>query len=398
MRFLFYSHDSYGLGHLRRSVTIASQLIDRLPQASVLIATGSPVATSFKLPGGVDILKLPSVSKDRAGRYVSREWPMELRDLLKFRSKLLESTVEGFRPRVLLVDHKPIGLMGELSLALSKARNIGTRCLLGLRDIVDHPDAMESEFGSDEVRHSLSENYSQIMVYGDRRVFDASREYSQLAAVRKRLRFTGYVVRPAARPPFRPLALLRPHVVVTVGGGEDGPRRVNRYMDALELGDPAWNSTIILGPLFSNEKGREVKKRARTMRSVEIHRTHNDLPALLRDASAVVSMAGYNTVTEILQARIPSVLLPRVTPRLEQAVRAQRLAALGLAQSAAGAEPKELFESITRAIQQRRILAELPAMNGAQKAAAMLLQSAVTGRSGSYVDHPPMGPHAGAAS
>jgi predicted glycosyltransferase len=388
MRFLLYSHDSYGLGHLRRSVTIAGRLLEQCPGASVLIATGSPVATSFRLPRGVDILKLPSVTKDRGGSYISREWSMGLEDLLEFRARLLVSAIEGFKPHVLLVDHKPTGLLGELETALKTARSLGARCVLGLRDIVDHPDAMESEWGSADVRAAIENGYDQIMVYGDREIFDASVEYPQLAAVKDRLIFTGYVVRPRVRPPIRPLALLQPHVVVTVGGGEDGADRVSAYLDAAELDEPFWSTTIVLGPLFGSDSGKEVKRRAATVRGVTVHRSHDDLPSLFRDASTVVSMAGYNSCAEILQARIPSVLLPRVTPRREQLLRATRLSARGLVRNADGAKPDELLKEIHAALEDRRITRPLPSMLGAQKAAAVLLRGAiVTG--GSALDVQP---------
>ena len=40
-RILFYSHDSYGLGHLRRTLTLATAMRAAIPDASILIATGS---------------------------------------------------------------------------------------------------------------------------------------------------------------------------------------------------------------------------------------------------------------------------------------------------------------------------------------------------------------------
>ena len=37
-------------------------------------------------------------------------------------------------------------------------------------------------------------------------------------------------------------------------------------------------------------------------------------------------MGGYNTIAEILAARVPALIVPREHPRLEQTIRAQRLA------------------------------------------------------------------------
>ncbi len=69
---MFYCHDTYGLGHLRRTLTLAQGLRNRSPAMSQLIVTGSPVAQSFPYPEGADYIKLPSVVKVGAGRYEPR--------------------------------------------------------------------------------------------------------------------------------------------------------------------------------------------------------------------------------------------------------------------------------------------------------------------------------------
>jgi len=47
-RVLIYSHDTFGLGHLRRSRAIANALVRSHPDASVVIISGSPVIGSFE--------------------------------------------------------------------------------------------------------------------------------------------------------------------------------------------------------------------------------------------------------------------------------------------------------------------------------------------------------------
>jgi len=46
-RLLIYSHDSFGLGHLRRCRAIAHHLVERYRQLSILILSGSPIIGSF---------------------------------------------------------------------------------------------------------------------------------------------------------------------------------------------------------------------------------------------------------------------------------------------------------------------------------------------------------------
>ena len=51
---------------------------------------------------------------------------------------------------------------------------------------------------------------------------------------------------------------------------------------------------------------------------------------LVRRADHVVAMGGYNTICEVLSFHKPALIVPRVTPRSEQLIRAERLQALGL--------------------------------------------------------------------
>src|SRR5207245_706272 len=60
---LLYSHDTYGLGHLRRNTTIAHGLRQRAPQLHITLLTGSPVADQWPLPEGVSLVHLPPVVK-----------------------------------------------------------------------------------------------------------------------------------------------------------------------------------------------------------------------------------------------------------------------------------------------------------------------------------------------
>ncbi|MDQ3349465.1 MAG: hypothetical protein M3545_16050 [Acidobacteriota bacterium] len=53
-------------------------------------------------------------------------------------------------------------------------------------------------------------------------------------------------------------------------------------------------------------------------------------PLLLNRADRVIAMGGYNTVCELLAFAKPALVVPRVTPRREQWIRAERLRQLGL--------------------------------------------------------------------
>ena len=98
-RFLLYSHDTYGLGHLRRSTLLADAIVQADPRHEVLIVTGSPQAQAFSLPDRVDSLKLPSATKDGAGAYQPRKLGGSIRQLVELRSAVLMAAIDQLRPR-----------------------------------------------------------------------------------------------------------------------------------------------------------------------------------------------------------------------------------------------------------------------------------------------------------
>ncbi|HED64668.1 MAG TPA: hypothetical protein ENJ09_03830 [Planctomycetes bacterium] len=385
-RILIYGHDSFGLGHLRRNLTLAEALVHSMPGASVLLVTGSPCATMFPLPERVEIVKLPSVTKNEAGGYTPRSLPGPLADVLHLRRRILFESYRVFQPDVVLVDHKVVGLHGEALDVLEDARRRGVRTILGIRDIIDTPSAVEVEWGTPECRWGLSEGYDRVCVYGDPAVFDSRREYPIPEELGERLEFVGYVVREFKRRSLSPIPATKPQVLVSMGGGEDGAERIGLFLDALELsrestgGEAAFAATIVSGPLLDAATHRTLKRRARVLGDVDFHRVHNDLPRLLVESNAVVSMAGYNTCAEILKSRRPAVLLPRVFPRKEQWLRADRFERAGIAENAAAYGPEELVDAIERALDPARPLGAAPDLRGAQNMVAVVAELLEHGR------------------
>ena len=65
-RILIYSHDTMGLGHLRRCRTIAHSLVEKFKHVSVLILSGSPIIGSFDFRARVDFVRDPG--RDQAAQ------------------------------------------------------------------------------------------------------------------------------------------------------------------------------------------------------------------------------------------------------------------------------------------------------------------------------------------
>jgi len=174
-RLLTYSHDGFGLGHLRRSLRLASGVVAREDGFSALVATGSGVSHYMRFPPSVDYLKLPSIAKVANERYRARSLGMEEQDIIGLRAEILAGALRGFRPDVLLVDRYPLGIHDELrpGLELLRSEHPSTRIVLGLRDILDDGDTIRSEWRRHRYTDAIEHLYDQVLIYGDRGVYDS---------------------------------------------------------------------------------------------------------------------------------------------------------------------------------------------------------------------------------
>ena len=171
-RVLVYSHDSFGLGHLRRCRAIAHALVERFKGVSVLILSGSPIIGSFDFRSRVDFVRIPGVIKLRDGEYQSLGLHIELDKTMAMRRSIIRQTAEIFEPDLFLVDKEPLGLRGEVVPTLQMLKAQGTRCVLGLRDIMDEPKLLVEEWKRKRVLPALEQLYDEIWVYGLPEIFD----------------------------------------------------------------------------------------------------------------------------------------------------------------------------------------------------------------------------------
>ncbi|MGC8477309.1 MAG: glycosyltransferase family protein [Acetobacteraceae bacterium] len=334
-----YSHDTFGLGHLRRNLAIASALLEGPAPFQVSLLTGSPVIDSWRLPRGLTVQPLPPVVKTGAETYAARD-PGACFPLVKgYREALILKLVLRHRPDILLVDHAPAGMNGELlaTLALIRRELPATRAVLGLRDILDAPEAVAEIWRAQDIHSLLDHAYDDILVYGARRMFDVAEAYGLSAKAAAKLRYTGYVVgspaggtRAVCWNPAR--AGGRPVVLVTAGGGGDGFALMEAYLAALrQLPTNSVHSVILTGPLMAPEQATALRAAAARRPDIELVERTTDLLPSLAAADAVVAMAGYNTSVELIACRARALLVPRAAPRAEQRMRAELLAGLGLA-------------------------------------------------------------------
>ncbi len=365
VRVVLLSHDGQGLGHVRRNCRIAEALAQREPQARITVVTGVTSRHTWLDGGGGAparhaVVRVPSMVKDATGRY--RHPSGSTAQAHRRRSELAAGVIAQERPHLVLVDRHPLGIADEWAAGLAVARRLGSAVVLGLRDVLDEPDAVRAELAgaSWQAARGLLDD---VVVYGQRQLCDHRREY----ALPARPRYLGVVTGEVAAGSRHTPGLL----VVTAGGGADGAE-LTRLADALSSHPRVRRTVLVAGPA------------ARAVwpgPGVELADSAPDCTAWYAAAAASVQMAGYNSTYEALAAGLRPILVPRRRPRREQAIRASRLAALGLADVVdEGAHPAEVAWLLDRP--RRLTPAQLAAagltLDGADRVAEHLLRVAAT--------------------
>lgn len=380
-RVLTYSHDSYGLGHLRRSITLATAMVQRGPNVHALCLTGSPVPDIFELPERCELIKIPTIGKDAHGRYVSRRLPVSFRDIASVRCELISATVRSFRPDLLLVDHTATGPGEELLPVLRRLRNEGfnTRVALGMRDVLDAPARAREELRSNGTFEAIRAYYDEVFVYGQQEVFDPVTEYGFPADIAERTRFVGAIVPPdAVRPRETLVSPDEPHIVATAGGGEDGFALLRGIVAAMRgpMRSARIRSTVVAGPMMPATEWAALQRAVQHDPRITLVRRSTHMQELLGSADLVIGMGGYNSVYEALARRVPMLALPRRRPRAEQWERCRRLADAGhltlLDESSLG-DPHACAEAIQAALSERPEPAFGLSFDGAATTASLVL-------------------------
>ncbi len=296
------------------------------------------------------------------------------RDVFPLRKAIIKATIDGFMPHLVVVDHNPAGLAGELLPVLNRfgAGERRPRFVLGLRDITYGPEMTRLEWERSGAYALLEDVYDLILVYGCRDVFDPIGEYGLLPAIAAKTIFTGYLQRPEPRRPAREIrqelgATESPLVVVSVGGGSVGAPVLEAFLEAARRGFLNGGSSVVAGPQMPMANLARLRDLAPTLpavtqrlrdlvhalRGVTLVPFRSDLESHVATADAVITMGGYNGVWEAVGAGKRPIVVPNVAAGRrgsdEQELRAERLAALGLGTVVLPDEltPERLADAVT---------------------------------------------------
>lgn len=357
-KIVVYSHDAYGLGNIRRMLAICKYLLKSNPNLSILLVSGSPMLHDFRLPPGLDYIKLPCLNRGW-GQMAVKYLNADIESILRLRSEIILAAAKNYQPDLVLVDKKPTGIQGELQSTIKylKTNLPTTKLVLLLRDILDTPEKTIAEWQREDYYHQVEALYDRILVVGMQEIFDLVREYqfgkampSASSTIADKLRYCGYIRKDSGlknpRTIRQELGIGRDEklILVTPGGGEDGYCLISNYLQGLaqqrdNFTEKNIYTLIFCGAEMPLQHQQQIYQQAKELPGVIIKEFTNDMMSYINTADLVVSMCGYNTITEVLQKGKKAIVVPRIKPGREQLIRAQSMAKAGLIETI---HPEEL--------------------------------------------------------
>ncbi len=326
---MIYVQHLLGSGHLRRAAALARACAAN--GMNTLLVSGGRAIRDLNY-GQASFTQLsPAAARDENfsglidehGVNVDETWRAARRDTLL-------AAFAMFRPDALVTETYPFGrrqMAFELAPLLDAAWAAKPKPLVisSVRDILQ----AKSGKVSDQMA-AVARRFDHVLVHGDREFVALDASFPLDPALASKLVYSGYIAEPAearggAGDPGWD------EVIVSSGGGAVGMILLTTAIAARPLTkakDAVWR--LLAGGALP--AGDFARLQATAPQAVIVERARADFRRLLANARLSVSQAGYNTVMEILAARIPAVLVPFAgNGQTEQQARANLLHARGRA-------------------------------------------------------------------
>nr|PZN37924.1 MAG: glycosyl transferase family 28 [Pseudomonadota bacterium] len=364
-----------GAGHLTRMAALARGLARAGHR--VTLASGGMPAPLVRLDG-VELLQLPPLRSNGVDfrTLLDADGKQASPALLQERADLLARAVREGRPDAVITELFPFGrrmLAAEFITLIQAARALKPAPILlaSVRDVLVAPARAERVA---EAEARLLSAYDGILVHGDEAVLPLSASWPVSAALQPLLHYTGYVDEGADRPQqAEPDDAPRGDFVLVSGGASAAAMPLYRAAIAAAGLMPERPFHLLVGQGVDAELFNELAAAAPVNCTVE--RARPDFRALLARCAVSVSLAGYNTVTDLIRTRARAVLVPfEEGNETEQRQRAEHLAASGLAEVVpqAALDGPLLAEAIGRALSRPRPEALAVALDGVERSTAII--------------------------
>ena len=326
---LIYSHDGRGFGHVSRGVTIGMALRRLFPKLKVLFVSGFKQTATLVGSCPLEWMKLPSYETQIiAGKSKGRLGNTNIKNcyLGPARANIIESIITNFKPRCVLVDHDPPGKRDELLPSLRITKEADTIWILGIRAVVGEVAAIWSALS----QKTFEEHYHSLLWYGDEKVLgneipNAIGQYFSTIPI-----VTGYVSR------FLELKHWTPYNSGKYAGTIAVPWLSqtsltflqNLYKALSELGERYGRWKIFTDLKKIEAEANSIKLKFDGMSYCSVENVSDRYLAALANSRVALVYGGYNSLTDIMAARVPSVVIVRGMNDREQEAHVRKISQL----------------------------------------------------------------------
>jgi len=313
-----------GTGHLSRALTLARAFSGH--GHKVTVASGGMPAAHLKADG-ITVRQLPPVRSDGTHftTLLTADNALADDDYLTRRSQVILDLFHNLKPDAIITELFPFGrrILRTEFLALLKAAKTHQNppvVLSSIRDILAPPSKPEKAAKTNQI---IDLYYDGVLVHSDAKTTPLNQSWPVSDMLVKKLRYTGYVAPAPAGP--HPERSGMGEVIVSAGGGAVGTALFECAIKAVRM-KPAQNWRMLVGGADPAPEVARLQQLAKGT-AMTIEPARPDFRQLLYHAAASVSMCGYNTALDLLQAGTPSVFVPfDAGGEVEQTLRAKSLA------------------------------------------------------------------------
>lgn len=371
----FYVQHLLGIGHLQRAAAVVRAL--RRQGIEVVLVSGGMSVPDLDL-GDAPLCQLPPIrTRDTAFSGLVDESGRDIDEAFKRqRTEQLLALYRKLAPRVLLIEMFPFGrrqLRFELLPLLEATRKDAAppAIVTSLRDVLTGVEKPEKRAWMLE---TFEKYFDLLLVHGDPAFLRLEESFPEAAALRQKTLYSGYVAAADRSQGTADRCDTFGEVLISAGGGAVAAPLIAALFEAHAL------TSLKARPwrLLVGERAGSIglaALQARAPAGVTVEPLRPDFPQLLAGAALSVSQAGYNTVMDLLLARVPALLIPFAEGHEgEQSFRARKLEALGLLQvlPASNLTPQKLATAMERAFAAGRPPPAPLNLKGAVKTAEIL--------------------------
>jgi len=326
-----------GAGHLRRAINLGNAI--KNSGGDVTVISGGVPVEHFDTQH-INLVQLPAIKSDGTnftsllqpgGRPIDSAY-------MNKRSEELNRLIRKLDTDAVITELFPFGrrvLRNEFISLLDTIQTLPKRTLVlsSVRDILAPPS---SEKKAQKTEELISRYYDAVLVHSDEKIIDLSASWPVSRSLQDKLCYTGFV-----SPEFDFDSKIESdtqigaestlvtdktvNIVVSAGSGSVG---LDIYKTAIHAAAQmtGWHWHILVGGSDNKNQIDQLKNMAHST-NICIEPVRKDFRTLLTNCSCSVSMCGYNTAIDLLQAATPGVLIPFDSGgETEQTLRAQSLA------------------------------------------------------------------------